>query len=507
MKAAVLVFGFLTALIVGLIALFTLGELAAVLAFLVVLGTSVWVAAAGSALLVRRFVILSVLLLLAGSSLIVWQGLAILEALTGTDGPADPADPVLLAAAHGKINRLSAEGGFSLELSDEEIEAVIQDALNDGASPLARVAVDVVDGTDGGPGSLHFTGEFKTGNLTVNGVASASISAGAVEVKLDTVDMGMVTLPGLAKNAVADLFESIADLNDTLARTQADVQSVELGEGRLLITGTQGSGALLTSQDLLDGLAAQAQAAAGAVPPPLEQLGPGVVNSTSADGPTYYVALGDSLTANVGVSEPRDGFVSRVHNQLQLRDGESYGLRNFGVPGETTGTLIRNGQLDAAVAFMQENPVTFVTIGIGANDLLGHLGSADCAETLDAPACRHRLDSAFVTFEQNLVEILDRLTAAAPDATIVFMLAYNPFSLGFGASVGLEAKSNETLSAFNDVAASLATARGLLVADAFIPMLNTSAVTTHMLAADPDIHPNTIGHDILGVSIMEALGA
>src|SRR5690606_2251877 len=122
---------------------------------------------------------------------------------------------------------------------------------------------------------------------------------------------------------------------------------------------------------LLDALAANAaEHGAAADTPPAEQIGVGTVNATTAEGATYLVAIGDSLAANVGVPAPNQGYVSRFHKVVSQRAGGSVGLRNFGVPGETSGTLIRSGQLAEALAFIRANDASHVTIDIGANDLL-----------------------------------------------------------------------------------------------------------------------------------------
>jgi lysophospholipase L1-like esterase len=230
------------------------------------------------------------------------------------------------------------------------------------------------------------------------------------------------------------------------------------------------------------------------------------VNSTSADGASYYVALGDSLAANVGVSQASDGYVSRFHNQLQIADSASYGLRNFGVSGETSGSLIRTGQLEAALEFMRNNDVAYVTIDIGANDLLGHIGSADCESDFAADACQQRLANVLTAYQPNLDRIFQDVLDAAPDATIIFLQTYNPFSLGFGASVALEADSDDITGQLNAVAATAAADNdGILVADGFGPMQGTTAATTHMLDASPDIHPKAIGYDILASALVDAL--
>lgn len=504
MKALVVILGILAAISGGVLALFLFGDALGLIVFLGVLAFSIYAVGWGSPNLLKGTMAAVLILFLGSTVYLGMQVSSLISAFTNTDGPADPADPAALASATGKIDGIDSDGGFRLEMTEEEIQAVIQNGLSDADSPLARILVDIVDGDPNG--RMNFTGEFKSGNLKVQGSVQARLVAGAVQIELVKVDVGSLKLPGLAEGALEDLVESVADLNDVLERNRADVQSIVLADDRLVITGTQGGGDLLTSDDLLDALADQAANAGGGVEPPPERLGPGTVNSTSENGSVYYVALGDSLAANVGVSNARDGYVSRVHNQLEIRDGAEYGLRNFGISGETTGTLIRGGQLDDAIAFMQSNPVAYVTIDIGANDLLGHLGSDDCSDDLQNPACQQRMASAFATYEDNIAIILDRIKSAAPDATIVFMRAYNPFSLGFGGAVGLEVESNETLDAFNDIAAAAAAERNILVADAFTPMVGTTAVTTHMLDDPPDIHPIAIGFDVLAFAIIEALG-
>ena len=504
-RTASFFFGLIGALLTALVTLLRTGSLgAAVAAAAVVFGVAVYAMIWASRAVSRGIATLLFLLVAGTAWWLVVQALMVQRALTDTAGPADPADPTALAAAESKIEAFDASGSFRIELTEEEIEAVIQNGLSDAESPLARVEIDIVDGAP--QGTLGFVGQFKSGELEVSGAVSAVLSAGAVEVELVDLDFGSMTVPAIADGAIEDLVESVADLNTILAENRADVQSIVLGDDRLLVTGTQGGGEVLTSERLLADLEAQAAAAGSSVEPPPERLGPGVVNGTSAPGAVFYVALGDSLAANVGVDQPREGYVSRLHNQLQIRDGTEYGLRNFGVSGETSGTLIRSGQLDQAIAFMAANEVGYVTIDIGANDLLGHLGSADCSESLDAPACAERIDAAFSIYADNMTEIFDRIRAAAPDATIVFMRAYNPFSLGFGAAVTLEADSDETLDLFNEVAARIAGDREILVADAFTPMQGTTAATTHMLDDPPDIHPLAIGYDILASAIVDALG-
>lgn len=503
-RAASLFFGLLGSPLVAAVALARTGSTATtVVVAAVIFAFALFGTVSASRATSRGIATVMFLLTVGAAGWLGVQALTLYRAFSDTDGPADPADRISLASAEDKIATFDTSGSFRIELTEDEIEAVIQNGLSSADSPLARVDIDIVDGDP--DGALWFTGEFKSGGVEASGVITARLVAGAVRVELLDLDLGALTVPGIAKGAVEDLIESIAALNEILQENRADVQTIVLADDRMLVTGTQAGGAILTSESLLVDLQEQAAAATSSVAPPPERLGPGVVNGMTAPGSVYYVALGDSLAANVGVEDARDGYVSRLHRQLQMRDGAGYGLRNFGVSGETSGTMIRTGQLDAAMAFLATHDVAYVTIDIGANDLLGHLGSADCSESLDTAACVDRLDSAFGLYAENIVEIFDRLATAAPDATIVFLRAYNPFSLGFGAAVALESQSDATLDAFNDLAADLAIARGFLVADGFTPMQGTAAVTTHMLDVPPDIHPIAIGYDILAAAILDAL--
>lgn len=497
----------LTGAVGALVALLTQGEVAAVATGALVLAIALYGALGATRTGAISIALVLVLGFAGGAWYLGTTALNIYRALSDTEGPVDPADPGLLADATTKIDDAAAEAGFRVELHETELTNYVQDGLSEiENNPVRRVEIDVRDGVDGAPGTIALAGEFKSGGVGFHGELGVTLQAGAVQVDVLDLELGTIDLPGIGKNAVEDLLAEIADLNATLEELRADVQSVSIGSDRILVTGTQPEGSLLTSQALLDGIAAQAGSVGTAVEPPPEPLPPGIVNSVSAEGPTYYAALGDSLAANVGVSQPSEGYVSRVHRALQERDGAQFGLRNFGISGETSGTLIRSGQLDAAVAFMNGAPVEYITIDIGANDLLGHLGSDDCAADIDAASCQARLLATFRTYEENMVTILDTLRAAEPGATIVFVEAYNPFSLGLGGGVEFERRSDEILQSFNAIAAELAAARGILVADAFSPLQGTTAATTHMLDTPPDIHPHGIGYSLIAQGVMDALG-
>jgi hypothetical protein len=236
--SAAVVFGSLAAVVASAVALLTLGETAAILSFLTVIGLTALTAAVGDSGWVRWFTRGAVAVLVAGTALVAWQASLIVHALTGSDGPTADPDPAALASAHARLQDLGAAGTFRLELTEAEVEALIQDELDD-ASPLARVRVRIIDGVNGGDGAMHLTGEFRRGTVEARAVATALARSGRVEIRIDSLEVGIFSLPGVASGAADDLAESLAGLNATLASAGGHVDSVHLGGGRLVVVGTR----------------------------------------------------------------------------------------------------------------------------------------------------------------------------------------------------------------------------------------------------------------------------
>ena len=505
MTALLIILALLAALFGGAVAFFTVGTVGAVILVVLIFAlTSVALYLKG--VIVKLAVAATAIIAIGAAGFGGLSAFELVSALQDFSGPADPADPAALASGEAKLDAAKEQAGFRVELTANELTAMMQDALGESEeNPIRRVDLTVVDGEGGDQGVLQFDITFKNGSLTGNGSVSASLDAGAISIDIQEVSLGRLSLPGIASGAVEEIIDTVLDLNERLAESQADVQSIVIGGGSVVVTGTQGGGEILTAGSLLSALSENAASLSASVTPPAEQIGPGTVNATTADGTTYVVAIGDSLAANVGVTSAREGYVSRFHKVVAERDGGSVGLRNFGISGETSGTLIRSGQLEEALAFIRANDVSYVTIDIGANDLLGHLGSGDCSQSISDAACQERLGPALEAYRANLDRILGDLRSAAGEDTPILMLqTYNPFSLGLG-SLSLETASNEATDQLNDVAAEVAAEHDVIVADGATPMRGTTGATTHMLNATPDIHPNSVGYDLLAQALVDVL--
>jgi lysophospholipase L1-like esterase len=150
--------------------------------------------------------------------------------------------------------------------------------------------------------------------------------------------------------------------------------------------------------------------------------------------PHYYVALGDSLSRGYmpGAGDTDQGYADDLFATLQARD-PSLQLVKLGCSGETTGTMIDGGkcvdrypvgtsQLQVAEQFLRDHAgqVTYLTLDIGANDIVG------CASggSID-PVC---VTQAVLTITKNLNTILSGLTAASDRLPrSIGMNYYDPF--------------------------------------------------------------------------------
>lgn len=219
-----------------------------------------------------------------------------------------------------------------------------------------------------------------------------------------------------------------------------------------------------------------------------------------------YVAIGDSLAYGLGASEPgSDGFVARVHRALETSDrfGDSgIELINLSVPGATSDDLLRpGGQLDNAVREIQQSDVPMISIDIGGNDLLALADvNSPCLTELQTEPCLAQLGETLNALQANLAVVLQRLREAAPDATIVVVDLYNPFS-GTGdireliADVGVQQIN------------------GVIGAAVSNPELNVELASVftyfqgrgNQWVSNDGIHPNDDGHAVIAEVVLATL--
>ena len=247
-----------------------------------------------------------------------------------------------------------------------------------------------------------------------------------------------------------------------------------------------------------------------------------------------YLALGDSLAASY---QPNGDTVSGYAEQIfQLEQGRIPDLRlvKLGCPGERTSTMDRpkprcpyaeGTQLAQAVAVLGSRDVAFVTLQLGANDLLRCFGFREgsfdqaCVDEL-LPKISTRLTSIVGTLRE----------AAGPNVPIVGSTYYDPLLVAWtlpGFDHDAVVAIAEVWAAFNDMLEQTYTSLGVAVADVEAVFSTTDFDTMVHLrgvgdvpinvartcqwtyacseAFGYDVHPNTVGYAALTRAWEEAL--
>ena len=141
--------------------------------------------------------------------------------------------------------------------------------------------------------------------------------------------------------------------------------------------------------------------------------------AAAADDEVYYLALGDSLAVGYQPDGTTGkGYPDQLYRQLKARNPDLQ-FKNLGCSGATTVSMIGGtddptsgcyekyslgNQLDQAIDFIKSHRVAYLTIDIGANDVV------NCVKppTID-DAC---FNMGLATVRSNLDTILDELRAA-----------------------------------------------------------------------------------------------
>jgi lysophospholipase L1-like esterase len=399
--------------------------------------------------------------------------------------------------------REATDEPIRLRLSGPQLALLVRDVLNDDA----RLAVDglTISVREAGPAeaSLHVRGTLSGSRLPLRADLLLSRDGSGVDVAVLETRVAGVPLPNSAEAALDDVLDDAADLGGLLDDVGLEVREIGVEDGDLVLGGR--------AEDP-EGVATRLRAAArsrGGVDAgrdaPEERLGRGRARGDvdGAGDVVGYLALGDSITAATGVADPRDGFASRLHAALEDRHGEPSGYHNLAQPGETARSLVTDGQLDRALATLERHDVGLVTLTVGSNELLGLLEDPPCAEDLASPRCVAAVDRTVSRFADDLDTVLATLREAGPDARIVVVGAYSPFSFGTGSD--FERRAEDAVSQLDATAAQTTRRHGVAWAEAQSAFVGRADALTLMAQDPPDIHPSPLGHDVLAAAVLDAV--
>lgn len=212
-----------------------------------------------------------------------------------------------------------------------------------------------------------------------------------------------------------------------------------------------------------------------------------------------YVALGDSLGVGLLSSAPdARGYVAQFHALLQQRAERPVALQNFSVSGETSATLITNGQLAGVKQAIAEARgrgwrISPITINLGGNDLRSLQGADDPAR-----------EAGLARYRTNLIYIFDELIGATTvdgvrQSDIVAMTVYNPY----GGDPAILRSDAWWVQRFNAALTEEAQRRDIAVADVYARFQGRERELTWVPL---DFHANNRGHLEMAQALWGATG-
>lgn len=202
------------------------------------------------------------------------------------------------------------------------------------------------------------------------------------------------------------------------------------------------------------------------------------------------VALGDSLTAGTGDISGK-GYVNRTKDKLAvLFDKPVYVLNNLAVPGYRTDQLLKQLQDKPVLDAVGQADIVLLTIG--ANDINQGTDASGQGQAIDFKRANDNLPGAVTRLD----DIFAKLTAANPNALIIYVSLYYPY-------IDLEKEQGPPIvQAFNQKAFLAANKRPNIVV---VPTYDLFALGGTKYLYTDHFHPNGDGYERIADRIAQVL--
>ena len=397
---------------------------------------------------------------------------------------------------------IAGEASFLIELTPEEYSVLVMAKLDD-ASQIRHAEITIESD------ELILTGHLN-GPIGVPFETTVELTQepGGVVPDLQSVNIVAVPVPGSIWDRVHPALESAMDISDSLLRVgAAQIQSITVEAGKIVVVGiTEATSAVPYAVESIVNKAGELiDDTFSPDAPGIDLVPAGTLGGALLNRDELYLALGDSLAQGIGVSNPQYNYVSRFHRYLEGRTGRELGVVNLGSFGENSVSMIQNGQLDQALTLIadrkndgfESTTISFVTLDIGANDIVVHLATEDCVESVLGARCVSRVKGALDAYSENIEYILSQLREALEqDTELYVMTIYNPFAIG--TSTVYEHIGNDIVRRLNKIIEETAVRHSVIVADAASVFKGKARAWTHIMTGD--IHPTRQGYRALAYS-------
>ncbi|MDN3016824.1 SGNH/GDSL hydrolase family protein [Paenibacillus sp. BSR1-1] len=204
------------------------------------------------------------------------------------------------------------------------------------------------------------------------------------------------------------------------------------------------------------------------------------------------LSAGDSLTQGVGDSTKQGGYLPYLDTLLEKEKGiQEVDFYNYGVKGNRTTQLLKRLQSPEMKSVLQRADVVVITIG--GNDVMKVV--RDNLSNLQLSIFNKEKES----YQKHLTQIFETIVQENPNASIVLVGLYNPFSKWFPDIEEMDTIVSDWNNAGRTVITHYPNAYFVPIEDVF---LNADE---NLLYTD-NFHPNDKGYELIAERLNETFG-
>ncbi|MBO0958290.1 SGNH/GDSL hydrolase family protein [Neobacillus sp. MM2021_6] len=204
------------------------------------------------------------------------------------------------------------------------------------------------------------------------------------------------------------------------------------------------------------------------------------------------VSAGDSLTQGVGDSTGQGGYLPYLKTMLEKEKGiQEVDFYNFGVKGNRTTQLLKRLKTPEMKDVLQKTDLVILTIG--GNDIMKVV--KDNISNLQISNFTKEKEA----YQNHLTQIFEAIVQENPNASIVLVGLYNPFSTWFSDIKEMDQVVSEWNQVGQNVIANYQHSYFVKIEDVFLKAPEELLYTDHF-------HPNDKGYELIAERLNETLG-
>ncbi|MFB5675642.1 GDSL-type esterase/lipase family protein [Paenibacillus terreus] len=229
------------------------------------------------------------------------------------------------------------------------------------------------------------------------------------------------------------------------------------------------------------------------VSPPAAVPESGQAPSPAAGNEIRAVAIGDSLARGTG-DDSGSGFVRRAVDLLDKNGMHAKLINNLGINGLTTDVLLT--RLDETGVQYVLKEANVIMLSIGGNDLFA---GGQALQSGTEPPSVDKLRATLPGASARLQKILEKLHTINPDARILYLGLYNPFS----DLPDLRVPGNTVVSEWNAAALRITNKSDQM---SVIPTFDLFEQNLAVYLSSDHFHPNGAGYQAIAERIVQGFG-